>query len=98
MPRFVSEPVQPTGKTLATQATGGEPPVPGAFAWAGRELIVKTVLRTWRSTKDDRGDTYLKRHWFEIETLDGARIVVYFDREARRNQAHWWLYTIEEDG
>lgn len=55
------------------------------------------VLRRWRSTKSDRGDAYLKRHWFELETDNGAKLEVYFDREARRGTPQWWLYTIDEN-
>ncbi len=94
--RFVSRPLEPAGEGFITAATGSEPPVPRAFAWDGRTLEIAGVLRRWRSTKNDRGDTYLKRHWFELRTEDGARIEVYYDREARRGAAQWWLYTIDE--
>jgi hypothetical protein len=60
-------------------------------------LSIVAVLRRWRSTKSDRGDAYLKRHWFELETDNGARIEVYFDREGRRGAPQWWLYTIDEE-
>jgi hypothetical protein len=95
MRRFVSEPIEPTQGGFATPATGSEPPLPRAFAWAGRELVVKTILRVWRTSKNDRGDDYLKRHWYEVETEDGARAQLYYDREVRRGQSHWWLFTIE---
>ena len=72
----------------------GEPSLPPAFDWNGEELVVREVHKTWRSLKDDRGDTYLKRHWFEFETADGRTAVVYFDRGARRGQPRWWLYTL----
>jgi hypothetical protein len=94
MTSFVSAPIQPAGDALVTPAADGEPPLPAAFIWKAETLAVATLLRTWRSTKDDRGDTYLKRHWFEFETPDGSRAVVYFDRGAKRGAARWWLYTI----
>jgi len=72
----------------------GEPSLPPSFDWDGDELVVRELLKTWRSLKDDRGDTYLKRHWFEFDTTDGRVAVVYFDRGARRGQPRWWLYTI----
>ena len=96
MRRFVSAPIRPDGDELATPAAGGEPPLPAAFDWQGRTLRVASIVRTWRSTKDDRGDVYLKRHWFEILTPEGARAQLYFDRGARRGAARWWLYTIDE--
>lgn len=70
--------------------------MPAAFVWEGETLTVNKVVRNWRSTKSDRGDNYLKRHWFELETAEGPRIEVYFDREARRGAPQWWLYTIDE--
>ncbi len=56
------------------------------------------VVRMWRTTKIDRGDAYLARFWFEVETDDGRCAVVYFDRKARRTAPHWWLYTMSEPG
>jgi Family of unknown function (DUF6504) len=94
--KFVSRPITPAGEGFITPATGGEPPVPAAFIWNDQTLEVTAVVRSWRSTKGDRGDNYLKRHWFELETAAGARIEVYFDREARRGAPQWWLYTIDE--
>jgi hypothetical protein len=96
MRRFVGRPIAPTGVDFVTAANGREPPVPRAFLWNERTLTIAAVLRTWRSTKTDRGDAYLKRHWFELETDDGGRIEIYYDRESRRSQARWWLYAIEE--
>ena len=96
MPRFVSAPLIPTGEGFVTAADGSAPPVPTAFTWKEGEFHVTQVLRSWRSTKTDRGDAYLKRHWFELQTAEGARIEVYYDREARKGASHWWLYTLEE--
>jgi phosphoribosylglycinamide formyltransferase-1 len=84
----------PLGEELATPASGTEPPIPKAFSWEGRTLQIASVLRTWRTTKNDRGDNYLKRHWFELLTTDGHTIEVYYDREARRGSSRWWLYAI----
>lgn len=59
-------------------------------------LEVRRVLQQWRGTKEDRGDVYLKRHWYEFETADGRIATVYFDRDAKRGGSHWWLFTIEK--
>lgn len=96
MRRFVSRPLVATGEGFVTAASGSEPPVPRAFRWNGRTLVIVSVLRTWRTTKTDRGDAYLKRHWFELRTDDGASIEVYYDRESRRGASQWWLYAIDE--
>ena len=74
-----------------------EPVLPEAFDWNGERLVVENVLRTWRSTKTDRGDVYLKRHWFEFVLSDGRVATVYFDRAAKPRAPHWWLYAIEEN-
>jgi hypothetical protein len=79
-----------------TQANGSEPPVPRAFRWRERTLRIAAVLRSWRSTKTDRGDAYLKRHWFELQTAEGDKLEVYYDRESRRGVPQWWLYTIDQ--
>jgi Family of unknown function (DUF6504) len=92
----VSRPLVPAGAGFVTAASGNEPPVPATFLYDGRTLSIAAVVRTWRSTKADRGDAYLKRHWFELETKTGARLEVYFDREARRGASRWWLYTIDD--
>ena len=92
--RFVSKPIQPAGAFDTAVMSRGEASLPDAFEFEGERFAVATLLRSWRSTKDDRGDTYLKRHWFEFESDGGRRLVVYFDRGARRGEPRWWLYTI----
>lgn len=91
--RFVSEAIEPAALAVAI---GGEPQLPPSFTWRGELLEVKNVARTWRSTKEDRGDVYLKRHWFEFESIDGRVVTVYFDRAGKRGQSRWWLYSIGE--
>ncbi|MFN2449280.1 MAG: DUF6504 family protein [Candidatus Baltobacteraceae bacterium] len=89
--RFVSEPLVPA---QSAPAQAGEPQLPPAFTWRGQTLTVARVNNVWRSTKEDRGDVYLKRHWFEFETPQGCTATVYFDRAAKRGTPHWWLYAI----
>jgi hypothetical protein len=94
MRAFVGQSIAPAGDGFITPASGREPPVPRAFRWNDRTFDVSAVLRSWRSTKTDRGDAYLKRHWFELETTSGERLEVYFDRESRRGAPRWWLYSL----
>jgi hypothetical protein len=94
MRSFVGQPIAPAGDGFITPASGSEPPVPRTFRWNDRTFDVSAVLRSWRSTKTDRGDAYLKRHWFELETTSGERLEVYFDRESRRGAPRWWLYSL----
>jgi hypothetical protein len=94
---FVSAALTPVGELLdAAGPSQGEPALPGAFRWNDEILAVASVRRTWRTTKDDRGDTYLKRHWYEIALQDARTAVIYFDRAAKRGAPHWWLYTLDE--
>jgi hypothetical protein len=85
--------------TYVTSAalSAGEPPLPSSFRWLDIELPVLDVLATWRSTKNDRGDDYLAKHWYEIRTVNDRRAVIYFDRKARSGQPRWWLYTITDE-
>ena len=97
MTQFVSEPIVPVAESFdADTLSHGEPSLPSGFTWGEQTLVVRALLRTWRGTKVDRGDTYLKRHWFEFETQDERTAVVYFDRQAKPGAARWWLYTISE--
>lgn len=93
---FVSEPISPLDAAFDPAIIArGEPTLPTGFKWRDRELIVATLRRTWRGTKVDRGETYVKRHYWEFLTPQAERIVVYFERQALRAAPRWWLYTIE---
>ncbi|MGB8267957.1 MAG: DUF6504 family protein [Candidatus Velthaea sp.] len=95
--QFVSEPIVAEADAFDPRAiSAGEPALPPAFVWRERSLRVAAVRKTWRSLKEDRGEMYLKRHYFELELADGAVAVVYFQRQAKRGAARWFLYTIDE--
>ena len=97
MPEFVSEALRASAESVDNGALSrGEPALPKEFGWRTERLVVRGVRRTWRSTNTDRGDTYLARHWYEVELDDGRTAVVYFDRKARRETPRWWLYTLAE--
>jgi Family of unknown function (DUF6504) len=91
---FVGKAIVPEGALDTAVLAQGEPSLPPAFAYDGARLEVRELRRSWRSTKDDRGDTYVKKHWFEFATSDGRIAVVYFDRGARKGAPRWWLYTL----
>jgi len=95
--RFVSEALTPVVESFDSAAmTHGEPGLPSAFTWRDRTVEVKSVLKVWRTLREDRGDNYLARHWYEIEGQDGRRFTIYFDRQAKAGKPRWWLYTLEE--
>lgn len=73
----------------------GEPALPERFTWRGEEIAVTETVRTWRSTRTDRGDQYLDRVWFEFIAADGRHAVVYFDKHAKRPADRWRLYTLD---
>ncbi len=98
-PRFISEMLRASAERIENGALSrGEPALPASFTWRDEGLTVREVRRTWRSTTTDRGDTYLARHWYEVELVDGRIAVVYFDRKARRDTPRWWLYTLTDQG
>lgn len=102
--QFVSEPITAVHQDLPSGAKPdqaepmvhaiNEPQLPAAFRWRDEIIQVHTVRNRGRSTKVDRGDTYLKRHWFEFDTADGRVATVYYDRAAKRGTPHWWLYSL----
>jgi hypothetical protein len=92
---FIAEPLEPTGEFVDSGALSeGAPPLPRRFRRQNADIVVREIVRTWRSTKRDRGDEYLARHWFEIRAEDGTTAIVYFDRKARRGAPRWWLFSI----
>jgi hypothetical protein len=98
--QFISEPVTPAPGTFDTAMMArGEAGLPGRFTWRGREYTVARLLASWKSSTADRGEMYLRRHWFKITTTDGQTMTLYCDRQAKnakRPTRRWWLYTIEE--
>ena len=95
---FVGQAITPTPGTFdATAMARGEAGVPREFTWRGRTYTVVELLASWKGTGTDRGETYLRRHWFHVRVASGETITLYCDRQARnakRPKARWWLYTI----
>jgi hypothetical protein len=97
--RFVSEPLHAADAEYLTSPalSQGEPPLPRRFRWRKEEIEIAEITGTRRSTKDDRGDTYLAKHWYEVRLADGRDAVIYFDRKVKRTTPRWWLYSISGD-
>ena len=95
---FVSEAVVPeAGSFDAAAMSRGEPGLPRAFAWRGRRYEVAQVLSTYKTCTPDRGELYLRRHWFQVRTITGERMTLYCERQAKnrnRPKARWWLYSM----
>ncbi len=92
--KFVSEAVVPQGEFDGSAVAHGEPALPTSFAWRDEILTIAAVVGTRRGLKDDRGESYLKRHYYEVELTDGRTATFYMDRQAKVGRPRWWLYTI----
>lgn len=102
--KLVSEAIAVDPDDLEPPIAIGEPGAPRRFVWRGDAVDVTRVLGRWRETRGcthGSGEQYAFKHWFDIETRDGRRMKIYFERKARsRSQAkrRWWLYTVDSDG
>lgn len=115
MPEFISEPIFPApGQADVAMMAAGEPGMFTRFTWRKTDYEVAEVVRRWKGYGPDGhvpgNEMYLKRHWVELLTTSGERMVIYFERQARQAprmpargsrgrqipQARWWLYTLEE--
>jgi hypothetical protein len=97
--QFVGEPIRPEagGADVAAMARG-EPGPPRAFVWRDRRYEIASIAATWKGHGEDRGDVYVRRHWYDIETVCGRRMRIYFDRNPGRSGSRvsrWWLFSIE---
>ena len=100
--KFVSEPIKPVVATADPDAmAGGGPGLPREFTWRGKILGIAGVLRTWRETgpcKHGSSESYVRKHWFEVETTSNQRAKIYFERQprGRKHTKRWWLFSIEK--
>jgi uncharacterized protein DUF6504 len=98
-PSFVSEPIVPEPGSGALESMArGEPGLPRVFTWRGERYEVASVTSSWKSHGEDRGDVYVRRHWYDVVTTSGKRMRLYFDRNPGRRgsaRSRWWLYSIE---
>lgn len=98
MDEFVGEAIVPTaGSFDASAMARGEAGVPREFTWRGQTHVVLELLSSWKGTGKDRGETYLRRHWFRIRTSTGLCMTIYCERQARstkKPKARWWAYTV----
>jgi hypothetical protein len=96
---FVSEPITPVAGTSDISAMArGEPGVPQRFIWRDKTYVVQQTLETWKTSTRDRGELYLRRHWYRIVTTTDEQFVIYCQRQTtNRNkpQARWWIYSIK---
>jgi hypothetical protein len=95
--QFVSEPITPVAGTADPSAMSrGEPGLPHQFTWRTRTYTIVNVLQTWKSSTRDRGELYLRRHWYRIVTDSGEQMTLYCERQAKnrtRPKSRWWIYS-----
>jgi len=97
--QFVSEPITPVPGTFDSRTMGqGEPGLPQRFTWRDDEYTVNEVLAVWKTSGLDStgSEVYLRRHWWELRTVSGHIMKVYFERQKNRKnaKARWFLYTV----
>jgi len=79
----------------------GEPGLPRVFTWREQRYEIASVTSGWRSYGEDRGDSYVRRHWYDIVTVCGRHMRIYFDRNpgrGGRRQKGWWVYSADDPG
>jgi hypothetical protein len=94
---FISEPIVPDhGSADAAAMSRGEAGLPSSFTWRGRHYSIASVLQTWKGSAPEggRGEVYLRRHWFRVQTSSGELMVLYCLRQAKPGQPRWWLYEL----
>ncbi len=98
--RFISEALRPIAATVDTRPmAAGAPGLPQQFHWREDVIEIARVDQTWREAGPCRhgsGETYAKKHWFEVTTTTGASARIYFERTARgpKRLERWWLYSL----
>lgn len=99
--RFVGDPLVPALGEETPAPAAGDPALPRSFTWRGEELRVATVHRSWKETGPCRSsprERYVRKHWFEVDTTEGRRVRLYFERQARSKSSRlqrWWLFSVE---
>src|SRR5438874_623318 len=95
---FVSEPMVPAAGTFdASAMSRGEPGLPGGFLWRDQQYDVVRLMSKWKTSSAERGEMYLRRHWYRVETATGEHMTLYCQRQAKNTKkpkARWWVYSV----
>jgi hypothetical protein len=97
--QFIGAAIKPVAGTFdAAGMSTGAPGLPRQFRWGPQIVQVARVLKTWRETGSchhGSGESYVRKHWFQVLTESGETMTIYFERQARsRSKDRWWLFTI----
>ena len=96
-PQFIGERIDvEAGSFDAGLMERGEPGVPRSFRWRHQRFGVVRITDRRRQLGEDRGDRYVRRHVYDVETSDGLRMTLHFERNPsdRSRRKAWWLYTL----
>jgi phosphoribosylglycinamide formyltransferase-1 len=97
---LVSEEVTPVaGSFNASAMAAGEPGVPMAFVWRGREYRVKSVgesHKTLRPCHSGSGEKYVGKHYYTVKAETGETMTLYRARTGSKGDG-WILYTIRRN-
>jgi phosphoribosylglycinamide formyltransferase-1 len=101
--QFIGASLKPVAGTFDTAGmSAGGPGLPRQFRWGAQTVEVERVLKTWRETgpcHHGSGESYVRKHWFQVLTAAGETMTIYFERQARsRSKTRWWLFTIDAEG
>lgn len=104
MAEFVSQSIRPVGGPADAHAMArGEPALPAAFEWGGREYRIVECLERWKFSSREgahaQGELYLRRHYFRVRVDDGCVWTVYFVRQTPKSgspRRRWFLLEIDD--
>jgi hypothetical protein len=84
---FLSEPLLPDPDSMDTSRMAlGEPGLPRRFRWRGEIVDIVDVVESWRSTgacSHGSDESYVRKHWYEVDTAAHGRLKIYFERQGR---------------
>jgi hypothetical protein len=99
--QFIGAAIKPVVGTFdPARMSMGEPGFPRQFRWRSQTVQIAQVLKTWRETgpcHHGSGESYVRKHWFEVLTDSGDTMKIYFQRQPRsgKDRNRWWLFSID---
>jgi hypothetical protein len=101
---YIGEEIHPVKEEFDYSASApGEPALPRQFIWRHQTIEIRYILRRWKTASGCRhgsADRYVRKHWYEIRTMDNRVMTIYFDRQfkdPRGQKRRWWLFSMTDD-
>ena len=98
--RFIGQAIRPVEGTIDTaRMAAGEPGLPRAFVWRGREIRIVKIIRRWKESgpcHHGSGEQYLRKHWYEVGSEADGVLKIYFERSprSRSKTSRWRLFSV----